>query len=183
MRETLKLHPQSRCEALSSLTVDVRRDARGALALEYAASGAIDDIRIPRATLSARADNLWRTTCFEAFIRAEGCIGYVELNFAPTTEWAAYAFDAYRIGMRAANELAPQKIDTQRTNDAFTLLTSLDLSRFAGFSNSAWMLGLSAVIEESNGRLSYWAVTHPPGKPDFHHADCFALRLPPASTL
>jgi hypothetical protein len=34
------------------------------------------------------------------------------------------------------------------------------------------------VIEETNGRLSYWALAHPPGKPDFHHSDCFALELP-----
>jgi hypothetical protein len=41
-------------------------------------------------------------------------------------------------------------------------------------------LGLSAVIEETSGRKSYWALAHPPGKPDFHHPDCFALELPPA---
>jgi hypothetical protein len=47
-------------------------------------------------------------------------------------------------------------------------------------SDAPWLLGLSAVIEEMNGRLSYWALAHPPGKPDFHHADCFALELPAA---
>jgi hypothetical protein len=36
-------------------------------------------------------------------------------------------------------------------------------------------LGLSAVIEDIDGRLSYWALKHPPGKPDFHHPDSFAL--------
>ena len=28
--------------------------------------------------------------------------------------------------------------------------------------------------------MSYWALAHPPGKPDFHHPDCFALELPAA---
>jgi hypothetical protein len=37
-----------------------------------------------------------------------------------------------------------------------------------------WHLGLSAVIEEHNGRKSYWALAHRPGKPDFHHSDCFS---------
>jgi len=44
-------------------------------------------------------------------------------------------------------------------------------------------IGLSAVIEETDGTKSYWALRHPPGKPDFHHPDCFALTLgapPPA---
>jgi hypothetical protein len=36
------------------------------------------------------------------------------------------------------------------------------------------------VIEETNGNKSYWALAHPPGKADFHHADCFALEFPKA---
>jgi hypothetical protein len=38
-------------------------------------------------------------------------------------------------------------------------------------------LGLSAVIEDDNGSLSYWALKHPSGKPDFHHPDAFALEI------
>ena len=38
-------------------------------------------------------------------------------------------------------------------------------------------LGLSAVVEDADGGLSYWALRHPPGKPDFHHTDAFALQL------
>jgi hypothetical protein len=47
--------------------------------------------------------------------------------------------------------------------------------------DAPWRLGLSAVIEETSGRKSYWALAHPPGKPDFHHADCFAYELPVVS--
>ena len=39
-------------------------------------------------------------------------------------------------------------------------------------------LGLSAVIEEADGRVSYWALAHPAPKPDFHHAGTLALQLP-----
>jgi hypothetical protein len=42
---------------------------------------------------------------------------------------------------------------------------------------SPWRVGLSAVIEDTSGRKSYWALAHPPGKPDFHHEDCFAHEL------
>jgi hypothetical protein len=41
-----------------------------------------------------------------------------------------------------------------------------------------WEVGLSAVIEAADGALSYWALRHPAGRPDFHHPDCFALDLP-----
>ena len=43
--------------------------------------------------------------------------------------------------------------------------------------DSAIEVGLSAVIEEQGGVLSYWALRHPPGKPDFHHRDSFAMEL------
>jgi hypothetical protein len=41
-------------------------------------------------------------------------------------------------------------------------------------------VGLSAVVKETSGRQSYWALAHPSGKPDFHHSDCFALEVPQA---
>jgi hypothetical protein len=40
-----------------------------------------------------------------------------------------------------------------------------------------WRLGLSAVIEETSGHKSYWALAHPPGRPDFHHSDCFVYEF------
>jgi hypothetical protein len=36
---------------------------------------------------------------------------------------------------------------------------------------------LAAVIEDENGGLSYWALRHPPGKPDFHHPNAFAMTI------
>ena len=38
-------------------------------------------------------------------------------------------------------------------------------------------LALAAVVEEDDGRLSYWALQHAPGNPDFHHPEGFALEL------
>jgi hypothetical protein len=37
-------------------------------------------------------------------------------------------------------------------------------------------IALSAIVEAGEG-LSYWALRHPADKPDFHHADGFALIL------
>ena len=45
-----------------------------------------------------RAPELWKTTCFEAFLRAKGEEAYREWNFAPTGNWAAYDFKRYRKG-------------------------------------------------------------------------------------
>ena len=57
-----------------------------------------------------------------------------------------------------------------------TLLTKMHKHGIKLISRS---LMTKCVIEEINGRKSYWALKHPAGKPDFHHPDCFALELPP----
>ena len=99
--------------------------------------------------------------------------GYLEFNFAPSTRWAAYRFDGYRQNPRPA-EAAPE-ITVQTGEGQFDLQVTLDLPELASL--AALRLGLSAVVEEAGGQLSYWALTHPPGKADFHHADGFALEL------
>jgi hypothetical protein len=47
----------------------------------------------------------------------------------------------------------------------------------AGLPPLPWRYGLSAVIEEEGGNLSYWAIAHPEGKPDFHAPACFVGEL------
>ena len=118
-----------------------------------------------------RADELWQTTCFEAFLRAEGEEAYREWNFAPSGQWAAYDFAAYREGTGQADVAEPYV----RMEDNFTWW-SLGAT-IAVPADQPWQLGLSAVLEEADGTKSCWALAHPDGKPDFHHADCFAARL------
>ena len=177
MRQTLKLHPDSRCSAITQIEVELARPQAGALLLSYRVPGAIGDLRISPIVAPARADQLWRHTCFEAFVRrAVSGEAYYEFNFAPSTQWAAYAFDGYRSGMRVAAEIGAPRIEVGFAPECYTLQVLLDFDQ--PWSASSWRLGLSAVIEEADGRKSYWALAHPPGKPDFHHSDCFAVELP-----
>jgi hypothetical protein len=128
---------------------------------------------LPSPSSPARADELWRHTCFEAFLRAPDG-SYLEFNFAPSTQWAAYRFSGYRAGM-ALEPIAAPKIWTKREPARFELQVELD----AGFLAlaSPWRLALAAVIEEIGGAKSYWALAHAPGKPDFHHLDAFAYEF------
>ena len=98
-------------------------------------------------------------------------------------QWAAYQFSGYRSGMRVADEITAIPIVLRSRPGGCTLHASLDQHRFAGLPpDRAWRLGLSAVIEDTNGGLSYWALAHAPGKPDFHHADSFTCEVSPAVT-
>ena len=181
MRQALRLHPDSLCFAATRIEVDVVRSHAGSLLLSYFVTGKIGDLRIPPVVTAARTDELWRHTCFEAFVGSSADAAYYEFNFAPSTQWAAYRFSSYRSGMRVAAEVSAPSIEARSSHDCYTLQASLQLERLPSLSPAApWRLGLSALIEDTSGCKSYWALAHPPGKPDFHHADCFALEFSPA---
>lgn len=122
-----------------------------------------------------RRDELWRTTCFELFLRPDGGTAYIEFNLSPSQQWNAYAFDDYRAGMREwAMPRGP--VCTMRAGGSFSIFDAA-IPR-AGLPEQPCAMGLSAVIEEQGGVKSYWALAHPEGAaPDFHHAACFAGRL------
>ncbi len=166
--QRLNRHPSSPAGA-------VRVDAEAArigprLVLRYRLSGLAGAV-LPLPAVSEQADDLWRHTCFEAFV-AGPVGGYLEINLAPSTQWAAYRFDGYREGMSAA-DIPPPQFGERREGDILELEAVLELPI-----EGPWRVGLSAVIEHADGSFSYWALRHPPGKPDFHNADCFALELP-----
>ncbi|MGA8497692.1 MAG: DOMON-like domain-containing protein [Xanthobacteraceae bacterium] len=155
------------------MEVDVAHPRSDSLILSFVVSGRIGDLRMPPVMTAARRDELWRQTCFEAFARPSAGSGYYEFNFSPSTQWAVYQFSGYRSGMRIATEIGAPRIEVRSSAETYTVQAALELDGLS----SPLHLGLSAVLEETNGRKSYWALAHPPGKADFHHADCFALEL------
>jgi hypothetical protein len=84
--------------------------------------------------------------------------------------------------MSVAAEISVPPIEVESNSNCYTLQVSLELDQLSALSRKAvWRLGLSALIEDTSGRRSYWALSHPPGKPDFHHADSFAYELSPVA--
>lgn len=175
MRVPLVLHPQSSGHCVDRIEILAERSEGGRILLDYRVEGQIEALRLPPATVCRRRHGLWRHSCFEAFVRAPGETAYYELNFAATMEWAAYRFDGERSGMRDATDVEAPHIETRLTDESFALRAMLSLDALAG--EATWRLGLSAVIEAADGSRSCWALAHPPGPPDFHHRDCFALEL------
>jgi hypothetical protein len=86
---------------------------------------------------------------------------YLEFNLSASGEWAAYRFDGYREGM--TNTDASVEIAFTIDSQGFTLEAKID----AELPNPAHV-GLTAVIEEADGQIRYWATGFAPGKPDFH---------------
>ena len=181
MHQLLRLHPESRISAAEHVEVVVTRPQPERLLLSYTVAGKMSDVVIPPYAEATRTDNLWQHTCFEAFVRGASGSEYYEFNFSPSTQWAAYQFIGYRSGMCVAAEVDTPPIDVRSNPGSLTLQAALVLDRLSILPRDAtWRLALSAVIEETNGNKSYWALAHPPGKPDFHHRDGFAYELSPA---
>jgi len=72
-------------------------------------------------------------------------------------------------------------MQVRRSSDGLELIATVHLAGLAPLCDAPVLrLALAAVIEESDGRLAYWALWHPPGNPDFHHPEGFTLELRPA---
>jgi hypothetical protein len=129
---------------------------------------------VPPFSGRGRADELWRTTCFEAFLKPEGGEAYVELNLSPSERWNAYDFAGYRTGM--SERPTPREPEcTMRQGSTFAIFDAA--IPVGALPAGECSLGLNAVIEEQGGTLSYWALAHPDGPPDFHAPACFAAKL------
>ena len=162
-------HPATPCPAVKSIRVEVHRKPQS-LSLRYVLAGDLQRLRIPAPRPAARVDGLWRHTCFELFLGASGEPAYQEFNFSPSGEWAAYRFARYREG-GASPECPPPTI---RSRVERSLEAQAEVACASG---ARLRVGLSAVVEDEAGTLSYWALRHPSAKPDFHHDGAFALEL------
>jgi len=178
MRLALRPHPHFPSAVVSGIEVEAELRKGGVLALRYEAIGAPHGLSIPGQAAPGRADELWRTTCFEAFLKADGEPSYYEFNLSPSGRWAAYRFGAYREAMTDVEVGPDPAIVVETRADRLILAADLETDSLTELGSSgSWRLGLSAVIEAGDGSKSYWALAHPPGKPDFHHGDSFALEI------
>ena len=177
MPYTLTAHPDYPAPSDFEVEVDIDPEGNG-LSLIYALVGNDREVLIQPGRDGGRHDALWKHTCFEVFVRCGADQRYVELNFAPTGEWAAYTFECYRDGMRNL-PIAGQRFAFRGSRKPWW-----ETGRWWSFNtgdilnpNDDWHIGLAAVIEAKDGSRSYWALEHAPGAPDFHNPACFKLRF------
>jgi len=186
---TLQPHPTTPCDFVGTVTAHVEPLAHAPTEplreaatwrLTYQVTGDIGRLDIPapvRAGPPERTHELWRHTCFEAFVRRPGAPPdhehYLEFNFSPSGAWAAYRFERYRTGMADLDLARPPRIVCRRQDR----LLSVEVRIAAPELSPGSPLALSAVLEDLHGRVCYWALAHPAGRPDFHAAGGFTAVL------
>jgi hypothetical protein len=174
----LHCHPATPCPLVANIKAAIGWERGRSLKIVYTLNGIVERLRIPPGRSVRRTDGLWQQTCFELFVGAQNDAEYYEFNFSPSGEWAAYGFRDYRDASSIDSDDLEPKIAVQQGVETLEISAVLRVDRLPGIApNIRLSVGLSAVIEDLNGSLSYWALKHPPGKPDFHHADAFALEL------
>lgn len=179
LRAQLRCHPATPAGLKLALSVEARSHGES-LRLRYTLRGDMAALRIPAPAAPIPTNGLWQHTCFEAFVAADGdAAAYREFNFSPSSAWAAYRFSAERERDTGAEAREPALLmppQAELTPRELTLTVRLPV-RALPRGPSVLAIGLSAVIEERDGRLSYWALHHPLDRPDFHHRDGRTLRL------
>lgn len=161
-------HPNTPIATVQSIDCAVWQD-NGRWHFRYLVEGA-EDLILPDLVDPVRADNLWKSTCFEAFVGLKG-ESYLELNFSPSGQWAAYRFDGYR------QEMRQEPTEVQVWLEGGEGWIAVEAAVESAVLNPGSVLALSAVIEEQGGQKSYWALAHPDGAPDFHDRSCFTVLL------
>lgn len=145
------------------------------LAVCFRVEAALDQLSLPLPVAGKRVDRLWEHTCFEAFVAPASESRYLELNFSPSGDWAAYAFTSHRKGGRAA-EVVPE-IEVRIEEDSIEVDVLVGIDDWLGEPPTHLEVSLTGVLEDRSGALSHWAVEHRTKAPDFHLRRTFVLQL------
>lgn len=174
----LTAHPRTPCPAVQGLRVAVAAAPDGWW-LRYGLAADLAALRLPAAsTAPGPTDGLWRHTCLEAFVGSAEGAAYLEFNFSPSGDWAAYVFRAPRERADVGPLAITPRLRWSRRMDALTLDAWLPRAIESALPQPPHLLGLSAVIEPADGSPSYWALAHPAARPDFHQRAAWTARLP-----
>ena len=152
------------------------------LTFEFKFTGNFDDSIVfsPEEISPKRMNELWTSTCFEAFFGWEKEPEYWELNLAPSGNWNCYTFESYRSFMREEKEVVLLRKELKLTRGHF--LIEIQLPPDLLVPDEPLFIGLSAVIEEKGKEpgqknIRYWSLAHAEDHPDFHNRVGFRLTL------
>lgn len=153
----------------------------GVLTLDYCLQGPLGTLLLPDPSPAPeRRDGLWQHTCLEAFLAPEEPgEAYWELNLSPSGDWNFYGLSGYRRGLRPQALGAAPTVERLRSGGqsedriVFTVRCPLP----PPLVEAPLRIGITAVLEDRQGGLSYWALAHTGPEADFHRRDSFLLRL------
>lgn len=178
------LHPFATEARELGLSLGGRLERQGdQLRIDYQLDGDLDSVVMPAAAPEGpkRCNELWEHTCFELFLAAEGAEPYWEVNLAPNGHWNLYRLEGYRQGLQPVPDREALPFTVRHGAGELELALELRLPQELAMACRArpLQLGVTSVIEQQGGALSYWALAHSGLEADFHRREDFLLRLEP----
>jgi len=151
---------------------------QGRLEVSFALHAPAEALVRPQACAQIqRRDELWQSTCFEAFFAEPGQERYWEINLAPNGHWNVYRLDRYRQGLRPEPLVSGLTYALRQSATELQLSFSLNLQPLLAES-AALEYSLTAVLEHQQHGCSFWALNHSGDQADFHRRDSFRPLLP-----
>ncbi len=147
------------------------------LNIEYVLKGKLSTIIIPQGNKTfLRQYDLWEHTCFEFFLKLKGTAEYWEFNLSPSGDWNVFHFLNYRLNIAEEKAFNSLPFTIFQDEKYFKIEINLDLNAI-GIADRDLDVAITAVVENKDRQLSYWALTHPYIEADFHHQDSFILSV------
>lgn len=146
--------------------------------ISYKVQGDLASIDLgPGVPNHARVIKLWEKSCFELFIK-NSKDNYIEFNFSPEFEWNCFYFEKKGDALAEYARMNCLKTDILLSLEVFHLIVEIDKSKFPeGFFAGDLSAGITSVIKEKSGKMSYWALSHNDTRPNFHHFDSFKYKF------
>lgn len=135
-----------------------------------------------------RKNELWKSTCFEWFIGFKNSPLYWEFNLSPEGYWNFYEFSSYRSPLQESDHCIPRKFHCKLEPLNFNKLSHATLELFIDIDISILiqkyptvltdgLMAITGVAHWKNNDFSYYSLSHPREKPDFHHRGGFTIEL------
>lgn len=142
---------------------------RDSVYISYKLQGALSSLDMGTGTPKhARVIKLWEKTCFELFMK-DANNSYIEFNFSPDFEWNCFYFEKKGNPLAEYKRMELVKFDILFSNEVVHVIVELQKKMFPDhFFDGSLSMGITSVIKEKTGDLSYWALSHHDTRPNFH---------------
>ncbi|MEH2127076.1 DOMON-like domain-containing protein [Nostoc sp.] len=174
--QTFSLQPFPSTESFPHLKItgNISRNANQ-LTICYNLGDDLKEIAItPPSNAPSRKYELWKDTCFEFFLGIKDSARYWEFNLSPAGHWNVYRFEGYRQGMQEETAFEKLPFSVHNQADSLALALDVDLDKIVS-AEQAIEIGITTVIKNIDGNVSYWALTHRGEEADFHLRDSFII--------
>lgn len=176
-QQTFSLQPFPSAEVVPvQITGNISRNNHQ-LTINYQLIGDLQEIVItPPSDTPKRQHELWQNTCFEFFLGMKNSQRYWEFNLSPAGHWNIYRFDSYRQGMQEETAFNVLPFSVEHQSGSLVLSVNVDLDKIVA-SEQLLDVGITTVIKQKDGRVTYWALVHQGNEADFHIRESFIVEL------